>query len=182
MNKKVKKLIMILFVVLVILLLTQAIIKTFYNNKKRTSEYIRPDVIQPMFSEKFFNMYKGEGSEKDILGTLSKFVYFIVDNKDKIDNLNEDSIKQEFLKDKEYYNSIGIQSEENFKNIMTKVKNIKSNSLNVSYTSFEIDTLTKMDGKYLIDFSIKFENVDEIKFKIEIEPTYNKDYLINVNY
>lgn len=179
-NKKIKITIACLGVILIILLLIIVILNYANNNKKRTSEYVRPEVIQPMFSEKFFNQYNGDVAQNEILETLSKFVYYIVDNKAKINNLDETTMNIEYSENEEFYKNIGIQSEEAFTNIMSIVKNIDQDKLEVSYTSFEINSLTEQNGIYKVLFAIKFSNVDEITLNLNIESSLDKSYIISI--
>lgn len=181
-NKNLKIILAILFVIFIILSITVFAIKYSYKNKERDSEYVRPEVIQPMFQEKFFSKYKGEINQEEILEDLSDFVYYLVDNKQNLDNLlDDDSILNEYSKNETFLKKIGFSTADEYSKIIKKIQEIGNDELDVSYTSFEVNTIINKENSIIVNFSVKFVDEDEITFLLEIQKTSENDNVISLS-
>ncbi len=181
-QKKFKYTIMILIILICIIMLIIGALRLINRNREREGEYIRPETVNPMFSENLFKKYTGENSKEDILGSLTDFIYYIIDNKQEINNLKVDELAKRYKQNENKFKLMGISTEEDFLKIMDTVQNIDSNELKFSYASFEIDTIERLNEKVVIDFALKFVDTDEIIFKLEIENSYYTDGIIHISY
>ncbi len=142
-------------------------------DKERDSEYVRPDVINPMQKESFFQKYNGNVPEGDVLEKITGLVYYFTDNKQTIDIMNEEELTKEYENNTQKINDIGILDVSDFIKI-TKLYQTLNNNLELSYVYFDLDTLEVVDDVTKVELEIKYAGMDEIKIKMDLNNEYNK--------
>ena len=173
-KKKLKKIILILFILIAILIL--AIILIINNNdetEENASELsisnINSEKVIPISSESFFQNYYGNVSEDDVYMTLTNIAYYIIDNKQEINEWLDDDIENAYLINEQYFKTIGLVEKENFYNIINLAKGIDSDELSLSYTAFEIDTISYLSNSISVDVTIKYVDVEEISLLLILD-------------
>lgn len=138
------------------------------KNKERDTEYVRLELIYPMKVSEFSKEYGGNASDEYILKKITEFIYYIIDNKLDIDNLNENQIVEKYEADEENLKNIGIENAEDFKDIILEIQKLNKGSAEYSYSEFQINTIKRTKGKTSIDLEVKFTNSKPIYFNIAI--------------
>lgn len=170
-KKKLKRIILILFILILILVIATVIAVLALNNDEEVEEEtvigssgsnINSEKVIPISAEDFFQNYNGNVDEDDVYTAITKVAYYIIDNKQEIDNLDDEDIEEKYLENEEYFKSIGLIEEENFENIIKLAKTIDSDELSFSYTAFDIDTITNLDDGVSVDVIIKYTGIDKI--------------------
>lgn len=180
-RKNIKKIMIFLIILVVIIMMIIGVLKLIYRNKEREAVYVRPDTINPMFSENFFKKYKGDVSKEDILNRLTDFIYYIIDNKQELTKMNEQELSQKYNKDEKYLKTIGFASLEDFLRIIAIIQRIDSDELNFSYASFEINTIENLKDKFCVNLSLKFVDTNEIVLKLQVEKKAQEE-IIHISY
>ena len=139
---------------------------TTSNTKERDTDYERPDIISPMQKERLFKEYKGQIKENDVLESLTKFVYYITDNKQKISNMTEEEIEKDYMNNSTKYRKMGILTSQYYKYIANLLKDIEKEKLELSYTQFDTNTIEKIENGIIMKFNIKYVGIDEIGLKL----------------
>lgn len=142
-------------------------------DKERDSEYVRPDVINPMQKESFFQKYNGNVPEGDVLEKITGLVYYFTDNKQSLNIMNEEELSSEYEKNTQNINNIGILNVSDFIEI-TKLYQTLNNNLELSYVYFDLDTLEVVDDVTKIELEIKYVGMDEIRIKMDLNNEYDK--------
>jgi len=147
------------------------------TRERDDTTYVRPDIISPMQKEKVFNSYVGQFDEEKVLESLTEFVYYIVDNKEKISNMNDEDISNEYSNNKVKYEKIGILTLESYVEIINTIKKIEGKNVELSYTQFDVNTIERINNGIVMKFNIKFVGINEISFKLTL---FNKSINDNV--
>lgn len=174
-GKKIIILILILSLISFVILLYINIKMDKEKNKERDSEYVRLEVVYPMKISEFSKEYGGNVSDEYILEKITEFIYYIVDNKLEIDNLNENQIAEKYEANQENLNNMGIESAEDYKDIIVEIQKLNKGSTEYSYSEFQIDTIKRANGKTTIDLEVKFTNSKPIYFNIAINNDIDQD-------
>ena len=152
------------------------------DKERDSSEYVRPELVYPMRVSEFSEKYTGTISDEYILEKLTNLIYYITDNKETIDSLENNQINSKYNQNKELLNNMGIENEESFRNLVSKVKQIPSKEIEYSYSEFMIETAKNLGDNFSIDLNIKFVNYDPITFNVKISNKYEKDkILVSIN-
>lgn len=181
-RKNIKKIIIFLIIALIIIIAIIGILRLIYRNKEREAIYVRPETISPMFSEKLFKRYIGKVPEDEILRNITDFIYYIIDNKQELEKLNEEQLTKKYNQDEKYFKTIGFSSLDDFLKIVSIIQKIDNEELKFSYASFEIDTIENLTNKLFVNLSLKFVDTKEILLKLEIEKDVQEDGIIHISY
>ena len=138
------------------------------DTRERDTAYERPDIISPMQKEKLFNEYS-QINEKSVLESLTKFVYYITDNKAQISNMSDEKIEEEYNLKYNDFKQMGITNKTYYNYIINILKNINKDELELSYTQFDVSTIEKIENGITIKFNIKYVDVDEIGLNLVIK-------------
>ena len=193
-KSKLRKILIIIIVLNLILLVSFLIYNNINKNvdsntntqevdkERDSSEYVRPELVYPMSVSEFSEKYTGTISDEYILEKLTNLIYYITDNKETIDSLENNQINSKYNQNKELLNNMGIENEESFRNLVSKVKQIPSNEIEYSYSEFIVETSKDLGDNFSIDLNIKFVNYDPITFNVKISNKYEKDkILVSIN-
>lgn len=178
----IKKVIIFLIILLIIIMMIIGVMKLINSNREREAIYVRPEVINPMFSENLFKKYTGEISKDEILNRITDFIYYIVDNKQELTTLNVEELTQKYKQDEKYFKTIGFSTLEDFLKTIAAIQKINNDELKFSYASFEIDTIENFNNKLFVNLSLKFVDVNEILLKLEIEKKFQEEGIIHISY
>lgn len=181
-EKKIKHIIIFLIILLLVIMLIIGVLRLINRNKERDGIYVRPEVINPMFSDRFFKEYNGEVNKEEVLNRLTDFIYYIIDNKQEIDSLDSQKLLNQYNQNEEKFKLMGFKTKEEYLEIMSIIQNINSNELEFSYASFETNTIKKMNDKVVVKISLKFVDVDEIMLNLEIDKAYQSEDIIHISY
>lgn len=186
-RSKIHNIIIVLIVMIFILLITLGIFIQIFskneNNKKttevieRSAEYVRPEKIHLMDQEKFFNSYSGVVKEEKIITFITNYIYYLIDNKNNIENVED--INKVYINNKQKFENMGIISNNEYEKIVNTIKNMNTTKLELSYAEFDMETLIESSNNISIDLRIKFVDIDNVlKVKMDISKSDNTKNVI----
>ena len=185
-RSKIHNIIIVLIVMIFILLITLGILIQMFskneNNKttevvKRNEEYVRQEKIHLMDQEKFFNSYSGVVKEEKIITFITNYIYYLIDNKNNIENLED--INKVYINNKQKFENMGIISNNEYEKIVNTIKNMNTTKLELSYAEFDMETLIESSNNISIDLRIKFVDIDNVlKVKMDISKSDNTKNVI----
>ncbi|MCI8965103.1 MAG: hypothetical protein HFJ43_01910 [Clostridia bacterium] len=185
-RSKIHNIIIVLIVMIFILLITLGILIQMFskneNNKttevvKRNEEYVRQEKIHLMDQEKFFNSYSGVVKEEKIITFITNYIYYLIDNKNNIENVED--INKVYINNKQKFENMGIISNNEYEKIVNTIKNMNTTKLELSYAEFDMETLIESSNNISIDLRIKFVDIDNVlKVKMDISKSDNTKNVI----
>lgn len=188
-------LILILVLVLVIIIISIVSDTGESDALGTTNNYLDTDKVIPMSAEEFFQEYyeyyeydvddTEEGyaekvSEEDVYMAITKLAKYIIDNKEDIDGWTSNEMYDIYSGNEEEFKSMGIVDEDSFVDIMKKVQEIEEDDLALSYTAFDIDTISKSSDKFEVEFTIKYTGVDALIFILELSTDASSENPIQI--
>ena len=185
-RSKIHNIIIVLIVMIFILLITLGILIQMFskneNNKttevvKRNEEYVKQEKIHLMDQEKFFNSYSGVVKEEKIITFITNYIYYLIDNKNNIENVED--INKVYINNKQKFENMGIISNNEYEKIVNTIKNMNTTKLELSYAEFDMETLIESSNNISIDLRIKFVDIDNVlKVKMDISKSDNTKNVI----
>ncbi len=185
-RSKIHNIIIVLIVMIFILLITLGILIQMFskneNNKttevvKRNEEYVRQEKIHLMDQEKFFNSYSGVVKEEKIITFITNYIYYLIDNKNNIENVED--INKVYINNKQKFENMGIISNNEYEKIVNTIKNMNTTKLELSYAEFDMETLIESSNNISINLRIKFVDIDNVlKVKMDISKSDNTKNVI----
>ena len=183
-RSKIHNIIIVLIVMIFILLITLGILIQMFskneNNKttevvKRNEEYVRQEKIHLMDQEKFFNSYSGVVKDEKIITFITNYIYYLIDNKNNIENVED--INKVYINNKQKFENMGIISNNEYEKIVNTIKNMNTTKLELSYAEFDMETLIESSNNISIDLRIKFVDIDNV-LKMDISKSDNTKNVI----
>lgn len=174
MKKKNFKRIIIICGILILILVFAIIIISIVSNTGESDALgtsntnLDTDKVIPMSAEAFFQEYTGDVSEEDVYKVITKLANYIIDNKQDINNWDTDEMYDIYSENEEEMKDMGIVDDESFVNIMKEAKEIQEDELSLSYTSFEIDTISSVSDGIEVEIIIKYAGVDALTFILSL--------------
>lgn len=175
-NKKssFKRIIIICLITIIVILIALSNLKTkseentnIVEKQERPNEYVRLSTVHSIDEERFFNKYDGNVSKSNIIDKITKFIYYFIDNK-TILNISEDEIKEKYEESKSSLNGLGITTLQDYEKIIKHINNSTNTELELSYTEFIVDSIKSTEESTIVDFNIKFVDLEILKCQIEI--------------
>ncbi len=181
-TKELRKRILIIISIILIINLILFVVLLVVNSKtskevfrERDTDYVRPELISLIDEDDFFEDYGGSVSKEYILTRISNLIYYISDNKEKIDNWNEQEIAKEYNENTNDLKSIGFENVEHFSKVINKVKSIGRGTADFSYAEFDIENEKRTENSTIYELTVKFASLDPLKIKTIISNTRNSE-------
>lgn len=187
-NKKssFKRIIIICLITIIVILIALSNLKTkseentnIVEKQERPNEYVRLSTVHSIDEERFFNKYDGNVSKSNIIDKITKFIYYFIDNKTILD-VSEDEIKEKYEESKSSLNGLGITTLQDYEKIIKHINNSTNTELELSYTEFIVDSIKSTEESTIVDFNIKFVDLEILKCQIEIVNNTENQLIIRV--
>lgn len=171
-NNKLKLILLCLFVIIIVLVIVNLAHKKKEPKEipdtERNTPYTRPDTVSLIGQDDFFKQYEGNVSYYTIMDKITEFVYYIIDNKLDIDEMTEEELMKEYETNETEFKNIGIQSSEDYKQMMLVVQKLGIGEVEFAYAEIPEETVKQGDEYTTGELVIKFVEKDELRFKIQI--------------
>lgn len=170
-EKKIKIALIILAILIIIIVITLSILLKKNKPQERANTYVRPETIGLISQDEFFKKYGGSVPQKYIMEKITDIVYYISDNKNKIDNMTNSEISKEYKNNEQDLKEIGFENEEDYKNIILEVKKIGTKEAELSYAEIVTEEIKRNNGYTKSPLIIKYVGLEKLKLQIEISNT-----------
>lgn len=172
-KNNIKIALIILAILIIIVLITLSILSKKNKPQERTGPYVRLETIGLISQDEFFKKYGGSVSQEYIMEKITDLVYYISDNKEKIDNMTNNEITREYKNNEQKLKEIGFETEEDYENIILEVKKIGKKEAELSYAEINTENIKRNNGYTKTQLIIKYVGLEKLKLQIEISNTNN---------
>lgn len=173
-ENSIKIALVILLIISIILFIILSIILKRTKTQERSGVYVRPENISLISQDEFFRKYGGSVSKDYIIQKITSLVYYISDNKEKIDNMETDQIAEEYKNNEKELKQTGFENQEDYENIIKEIKKQGKKEAELSYVEILTENIKRNNGFTIADLVVKYTQLEKIELSIQISNTRNQ--------